>query len=266
MAIKLLVYAGITFVFFIGYMKHLESRSIFFPAKEIELSPKDINLSFENINIRTPDAIGIHGWFIPHDEAEYTVLFFHGNGGNIGHRLDKIMLLNRLKLNLFLIDYRGYGKSQGRSTEQGVYIDAQAAYDYLINTINVTPDQIILYGESLGAAVAIELALKVEIKALITEGAFSSVKDIAKKIYPLMSRFLITNKFDSINKIDKINVPKLFIHARDDNTVPFELGKRLYDKAHEPKNLVQLTGGHDEAFLDSRDKYVDFISSFINSF
>jgi fermentation-respiration switch protein FrsA (DUF1100 family) len=261
--LKPFLYIIVAILLFAGYVKYLEGRSIFFPNKNLEYSPGLINLGFEDIYLQTLDNFKIHGWFIPNKNAKYTLLFFHGNAGNIGHRLDKIKLLYDIGLNIFIIDYRGYGKSQGSPSEKGLYLDAKAARGYLVNNRNITPDNIILYGESLGAAVAVDLALQVKARALIIEEAFTNIADMAKRIYPFIPVFLISAKFDSLAKVRNINIPKLFIHSKDDEIVPLELGDKLYAAAKEPKRFAEISGSHNSAFLDSKKDYVSAIAAFI---
>lgn len=252
---------GLALVFV--YVKYIEKRSIFFPSADIELTPAYINLAFEDIYIDTQDGVKINGWFIPCDTAKYTLFFLHGNGGNISHRLEKISLLNKTGLNVFIVDYRGYGRSPGKPSEKGIYRDAQASYDYLINRRKINPENIIVYGESLGTAAAINLASKVKLKALIVEGAFSSGRDMAKRIFPLLPGFLFSDSFNSLKKIKKVTAPKLFLHSRNDEIVPFVLSKKLFDCASDPKQFGELLGGHNTAFLDSQDKYLSAIAVFV---
>ena len=244
-------------------LKYIESSSIFFPTKNIELTPANIRVVFEDISFKTADGFSLHGWFIPYENASCTLLFFHGNGGNISDRLDKILLLRKSKVNIFIIDYRGYGRSKGSPSERGLYLDSEAAYKYLIDQVNVSPQNIVVYGESLGAAIAVELALRRQVGALILEGAFTSGRDMGKIIYPFLPRLLIPNIFNTLGKIGDAKIPKLFIHSRDDEIIPFSLGKRLYDEAKVPKELVCINGGHNCAFLNSEEKYTSSIVEFI---
>lgn len=250
---------GIIFV----YIKYIENKGIYFPTNKIEFYPSSLGLPFEDIYIKTEDDIKINGWFIPYNNAKYTLLFFHGNAGNIGHRIQKLHMFWKLGVNLFIVDYRGYGQSEGRVSEKGFYLDAKAAYDYLVNSRGILPKQIILYGESLGIAVVVDLASLVEVKALILEGAFSRGKDIAKKIYPFLPTFLFSNQFDSLEKIKKVKAQKLFIHSRDDEVIPYELARKLYNAADEPKEFIELVGGHNDAFWVSEKKYISSINSFL---
>lgn len=250
-------------VVILGYVKYLEIRGIYYPVKEISLYPSSRNIPYEDIYFNTEDNLKINGWFIPQAEARYTLLFFHGNAGNIGNRLDKLSMLWKKGLNIFIIDYRGFGNSAGRVYENGLYRDAKAAYDYLVNSRRIPPDKIIIYGESLGTAVAIDLATKIKSRALILEGAFSRGKDMAATIYPFLPNFIFSNSFDSLAKIKNITAPKLFIHSRSDEVVPFALFEKLYRAALEPKEFAEISGDHNNGFLASADKYLSAIDLFI---
>ena len=188
----------------------------------------------------------------------------HGNAGNISTRLNTIQLLKEVGLNIFIIDYQGYGQSQGKPSEEAIYIDAKAAYDYLLNKQNTKPEQIILYGESLGTAAAVNLASEVEIKAMILEGGFSRGRDMVKRLCPFLPAFLFPNNFDSLSKIKKVRAPILFIHSPDDEMVPINLGKKLYNAALGLKDFVEITGSHNTAVLDSSKKFIDSITAFID--
>jgi len=247
------------------YTRYLEKHALYFPFKLIEAAPSDVGLEYQDVSFKTEDDINLHGWFIPNDTAEMTLIFSHGNGGNISHRLDKILFFHRLGMNIFIFDYRGYGKSQGSPSEEGLYQDIQAAYEY-IKSDEIRQGQkrfIIIYGESLGGAVALDLASKQPIDGLILESTFTNVKDMARVIYPVLPVFLIKSKFDSISKIAKINVPKLCMHSRDDDIIPFSLGKRLFDAASQPKEFMELQGQHNDAFFVSEDKVKTAIEKFL---
>lgn len=261
--IRLLFITLAGFGLIVGYIKYLENRGLFYPMKAVEFYPSGFGITFEDVYIKTKDGLNINGWFIPHHNAKYTLLFCHGNAGNIGHRLDKLQMFSDIGVNILIIDYRGYGKSKGRPSEKGFYLDIEAAYNYLVVDRKIPPQRIILYGESLGAAVAIDLAVKAKVGAIIAEGAFSDEKDMARNIYPFMPAFILSYKFDSLGKIRKVGVPKLFIHSIDDDIVPFELGYKLYNAAYGPKEFVKIRGGHNNAFLNSKEKYISSISSFI---
>jgi len=261
--VRIIVYAILFSLLLFIYLKYLEKRGIYFPAKEINLYPSSVNLAFKDVYLTTPDKLSINAWYIPSRKAKFTLLFCHGNAGNIMDRLNKIQLLHRIGLNLFIFDYRGFGRSEGSPAERGLYLDAQAAYDYLVNTLGVRPQEIIFYGESLGSAVAIDLARQKQVGGLIIEGGFSSGKDMAAKIYPFLPGFFFSNIFDSLGKIKDIHAPVLFIHGREDEVVPLKLAYKLYQQANAPKEFVELPGNHNSFFLDSEQRVASSISAFM---
>lgn len=260
---KLLIYIVIFSAFIFGYIKYLERRGIYYPIKEISFTPQDINLPFEDAYFTTEDNLRLNAWLIPKADSKYTIMLFHGNAGNIGDRIDKIKLLYDAGASIFIVDYRGYGKSRGSPSEEGFYKDAIAAYNYLVNERKIDSRRIVLYGESIGNAVAIHLAAQVKTKALIVEGGFSRGRDMAKTIYPFLPNFLFADSFDCIAKIKSNNTPKLFLHSRQDEIVPFELAKKLFDAAPQPKEFVELIGGHNTAFLDSGQLYPSSVKAFL---
>lgn len=248
-----------------GYIKYIEKNSVFFPIKEIEKYPSDWGLEFDNVYFYTSDNVKINGWFIGKPDAESTFLYLHGNGGNISHRIEKASIFHELGVNIFMIDYRGYGQSRGSPSESGVYKDAVAAYKYLTNQKNIKSEDIIIFGESLGSAVAIDLASRKPVAAIVLEGAFSSVKDISKSLYPVLPSFMFSNMFDSLSKIDNVEFPKLFIHSKNDEIIPYKLARKLYRKASPPKEFLDITGGHNTAFIDSKPKFRNGIKMFVES-
>jgi len=253
----------IAVIFAVSYLRYFEHKALYFPTSEIEYLPTVIGLSYEDVYIDTDDGIKLHTWFIPATDSKYTLLFCHGNGGNISHRIEKLDILNKLGLDIFIFDYRGYGKSSGRPSEKGFYKDVEAMYNYLVSKRRIEPKDIILYGESLGGAVAIELATKRKPKALITEASFSSTKDVAKELYPLFPTFIIWSKFDSLSKIKNITIPKLIIHSQNDDIIPFSHSLKLLEASPEPKRHLVLTGSHNDFFIDSRDLYASGIRDFL---
>lgn len=253
---------AITLGFLFVYLRYIESRSLFYPQKEIDYSPKDIGLDFEDVYFQSQDGLKLNGWFIPANNARYTVIFTHGNAGNISHRVEKLKFFNRLGCNVFIFDYRGYGRSQGSPCEKGLYIDTKSAYDYLLSR-TIIPGQLIGYGESLGGAFIIALALRNKMRALIVDSAFTSAADMVKHLYRILPPWIFSSRLDSLSKIKSINVPKLIIHSRNDEIVPYKLGQKLYNAAGQPKEFLQIHGGHNSCFFESenilREKIADFI-------
>jgi hypothetical protein len=251
------------FLWLFAYAKYLEKKTVFFPEKEILINPQEAGLSYEDVFIETSDNIKLNGWYIPYEGAAKTLLFFHGNAGNISYRLDKAMVIRSTKVNVFAIDYRGFGQSQGRATEKGLYLDAQAAYNYLRIQRKIKEEDIIIYGSSLGGAVAVDLASKEKVSALILEGVFSTAKDFAARRYPYLPSFAFSYKFDSVSKIKKINVPKLFLHSLDDEVLDIKMAIKLFNAAPEPKKFVKLKGQHATTYNESKKEYLEALSSFI---
>ena len=227
------------------------------------MTPENIGLDYENVSVTTDDGIKITGWFIPSESPRATLLFAHGNGGNISHRLEKIRMFNELHVNTFIFDYRGYGPSDGSPSENGFYLDAQAAYNYLLSDKKIPSQQIVGYGESLGGAVIIDLAVRNSLGGLIIESSFTSVRDMGKKIFPFIPAFLYKTKFDALSKIVSVKCPVLAFHSPEDEIVPYELGKQLFEAAPEPKYFIDLRGGHNNAFLVSEELFMAEIDSFL---
>jgi len=247
------------------FLRYIELSSIFYPMQKIEITPGSIGLEYENAYFKTEDGVMLNGWLVRRPGARSTVIFFHGNAGNISHRLEKIALFYQLGLNGFIVDYRGYGKSQGRPSEQGLYKDARAAYDYLLARTDLGGNKI-AYGESIGSAVAIDLCLNRRLDGLIIDSAFTSAKDMARVVYPFLPSFLLVSKFDSLQKVKEIKIPKLFIHSVNDEMVPFWQGEKLFNAATSPKEFLKITGGHNSGFFDSegliRERLRDFLKQY----
>ena len=261
-----LLLSGVFFlILFLAWARHIERSSIFFPSKEIADGPIPAGMPREDIYFRTSDNKLLNAWFITNDAPGDIVLFMHGNAGNISHREDKLRLLYDAGLSVFIFDYRGYGKSEGSPSEAGLYRDASDAFKYLTEERGYSRDDIVLYGESLGGAVAVELAAGEIPKALITEGAFTSVKDMARVHYPFIPGFILSAKFDALSKMKDVRCPKLIIHSTDDEIVPFIMAEKLYGEACEPKRLLKLRGGHNDAFIESEQTYSSAIKSFLTA-
>ena len=246
------------------YLRYLERRTMFYPMKEIEYLPYQLGLKYEDVFFRTSDGIEINGWFVASADARYTVIFCHGNAGNISHRLQKIKFFHDLGCNTFIIDYRGYGRSKGKPSENGLYSDIQAAYDYLLSR-NITPDEIIGYGESIGGAVIIDLVSKKKLKALIADSTMTSAKDMAKSVFPFLPSRIFASRLDSINKIKSVAIPKLMIHSINDDIIPFRLGKRLFEEAPGPKEFLEVHGSHNSSFFESEGIIREKVASFLKS-
>ena len=226
------------------------------PVREISCTPDELGLDFEEVAFKSDDGLKLGGWFIPADDSELTVLFCHGNGGNMMHRLDSINIFYNLGLNCFIFDYRGYGSSQGKPSEEGTYLDVKAAYKWLTEEKKTSPDNIIIFGRSLGASIAAQLASNAQARALIIESAFTSYVDIGRKFYPYMPvRWFARFSYKTIDYVKSVHCPVMIIHSRNDEVIPFEFGLELYEAANEPKEFVEISGGHNDGFLISSQIY-----------
>ena len=235
------------------------------PSRELVANPEQIDLRYENVELHTEDGVRLHGWYIPAGRARGTVLFFHGNAGNISHRLDSIRIFHELELSVFIFDYRGYGRSDGRPSEGGTRRDALAAWEFLTDQRGIDPRQIVLFGRSLGAAVAAQLATETAPAALIIESAFTSVPDMAAELYWwLPVRWLTRFNYATREYVGRVDCPVLVVHSPEDEVIPFRHGEAIFAAAHEPKELLRLRGGHNDGFLVSGDDYVRGLDAFVS--
>lgn len=230
----------------------LDKHFIFFPDPHLVATPEAVGLQYEDVYFTTEDGIRLHGWFVPAPGAKWTLLWMHGNAGNISHRLDNLLQMHqRLRLQIFLFDYRQYGQSQGTVSEPGTYLDAQAALQTLRQRPDVEPQSIILFGRSLGGAVAVEVARQTPCRALILESPFTSVADMAARVISFVPiGRLLRTRYDSLGKIPQVTAPLFVLHGDRDEVVPFEQGRRLYDAANEPKTFYTIVGAsHNDTYL-----------------
>jgi len=234
--------------------------------RDVPYTPEDLDINFEIVTLKTSDGLKLDSWFIPAKNAEITVLFCHGNGGNMTHRLDSISIFHNLGLNCFIFDYRGYGNSEGKPSEQGTYSDADSAYKYLTQTKNISPKNIIFFGRSLGGSIAAKLASEVEAKGLVIESTFTSFIDIGQKFYPYMPvKWFARFGYRTIDYIRNVPCPVMIIHSRADETIPFEFGQQLYEAANGPKKFIEIYGSHNDGFLLSGDLYKNAWKKWIES-
>jgi fermentation-respiration switch protein FrsA (DUF1100 family) len=251
-------------ILFTVFYPRIENYFIFFPDASFERRPEDMPLDYRDVYFHTEDGERLHGWFFPLNKGNPVILFCHGNAGNISHRLDNIGHLLKRGLQVFIFDYRGYGKSSGRPSEKGVYLDGLAAYDHLIGGELLLPEDIILFGRSLGAAVAIEVALERGVRSLIIESAFTSIRDMSRALV-LFRPFaaMLPAHYHNLAKIEKVRVPKLIIHGEKDEIVPFWMGQALFEAAKAPKFFIPIPGaGHNDTYLSGGNGYFQTISDF----
>lgn len=258
----LIFYAGMLLLVYF-----LQDRLLYFPLKDIDVTPAALQLAFEEVRLTTDDGQTLAAWWIPAEKERAVLLFCHGNGGNISYRLDSIDIFSRLGLSVLIFDYRGYGGSTGQPSEKGTYRDAESAWRYLVDVQKKKPEKIICFGESLGGAVAAEIAMRHESGGLIIMSSFTSIPELAGRLYPFLPIKLLSKfRYATIEKIANIAAPKLIIHSPDDEIIPFEQGRSLYEKAAHPKQFLQIKGGHNEGFLVSGNLYVQGLKDFLDRY
>jgi len=268
-ALRILLTAYIGFALVLYFF---QSHLVFYPetGREIIATPSQAGLPYEDVRLTTGDGLGLHGWFIPAPQSRGTVLFLHGNAGNISHRIDSLQMFHRLGYSTFIFDYRGYGNSSGTPSEQGTYRDAEAAWRYLTEQQNIPSCRIVLFGESLGGAVASWLAARQKPAALVIASGFTSVPDLAQHFYPYLPvRWLAHLRYDTRKNLRAVAVPVLIAHSPEDEIIPFEHGQALYAAANSPKRFLELGGGHNDGFIFMRESWVrelkDFLGGHVNA-
>ncbi len=252
--LALAVYLTLAILLFV-----FQHKLLYIPWRHVESTPADIRLDYEDVRIATPDGEHLAAWYIPAQNAEGTVLFCHGNAGNIGHRLDTLAIFYESRLNCLIFDYRGYGQSTGTPTEEGTVIDALAAYRWLIEEKQISSESILWFGRSLGGAVAAQAAARLTETppaALVIESAFTSFVDVGSHFYPwLPVRWFARYTYNTEQAIQAVTCPVVVIHSPDDEMIPFDMGRRLFEAANDPKRFFELKGTHNEGFFDNLALY-----------
>ena len=236
-----------------------------FPNGIWDPAPYGVNAT--DVWFESEDGVQLHGWWIPMKRARGTVLYCHGNAGNITNRIGVYRYLHRMKLNVFAFDYRGYGRSEGVPSEKGVCADARAAWDHLSQELEESPERIVLFGHSLGGAIAIDCATKRACAGLVAQSTFTNIKEMAKVRYPGVPLHLIaTNRFRSLDKVRHLEIPKLFIHGTADETIPHVIGERLFENAAEPKEWYSVPhAGHNDVYRFGGFRYLWRVSRFMKA-
>ena len=243
----------------------------FHPGKNIAATPADVDLPYEEARILTDDGESLGAWFIPGPEGRQpgsglTLLFFHGNAGNISHRLDSVAVFHQLGLNVLIADYRGYGQSTGRPSVAGTLLDADAAWEWLRLYKGLTPDRLVIFGRSLGGGPASYLAARITPRGLILESTFTCLHDVAKGMFPeFLVSLLLRQDYDVRGRLSGLRLPLLVAHSPDDEVVPYALGRELYESYAGPKNFLLLRGSHNTGYWTDRENYVRGLASFVES-
>lgn len=246
------------------YFGLFQTRLIYFPSRDMTAGPADIGLDYEDVFFKSADGLILHGWFVPAQKVRGTLLFCHGNAGNISGRLESLAIFNELGLNVFLFDYRNYGRSEGRVSEKGTYLDAAAAWKYLLNDRKIPAEDIIVFGRSLGAAIACHTARGNTPGTLIMESAFTSIKDIGAELYPYLPvKLLARFEYNTKEYIRGVKCPILIIHSRDDEMMPFRHSRQLFEIAEEYGEFLEISGSHNDGFIVSGRHYTEGVDSFL---
>lgn len=248
------------------WMYFQQSAMTFYPYRKLYQTPDDWGLVYEDVFLTTPDGTRLHGWYLPREGSQRVLLFMHGNGGNISHRGDSLAIFHRLGFNVFIFDYRGYGRSAGVPGERGLYEDAATAWQYLVEQRGFASEAIVLFGRSLGATVAAKLAAEVGPAGLILESSFSSARGFAQAVLPLLSRIVVMRyRFDTAAYVRRVTCPVLVAHSPDDDIIPFQLGQAVYAAANQPKTFLTMQGDHNSGFLQSQPGYEQGLREFVSS-
>lgn len=245
-----------------------QSHMVYFPhiGRGMAVTPQAHGLSYEAVTITTTDGEKLSAWWVPAESVRGTVLIFHGNAGNISHRLDYLLMFHRLRYASLIIDYRGYGTSTGSPSEAGTYRDAEAAWRWLTEQRKIAPHEIVLFGESLGGAVAAWLAARVTPRALVIASTLTSVPDLGAQAYPFLPvRWMSRYSYDSVAALKAVKAPVLVAHSRDDEIIPFSHGRRLFEVAAEPKGFLEMRGGHNDGFIFMRREWVAELAAFLDA-
>lgn len=233
-------------------------------GREYEATPAQAGLPYEAITLTTADGVSLDAWYLPAEHARGVLLYAHGNGGNISHRIDAIRLFRDMGLSVLIFDYRGYGKSTGKPSEEGTYRDAEAAWQYLVQQRGNAPRRIVMFGESLGGAVAAHLAAQHPPGALILASAFTSVPDMAAGLYPYLPvRWLSRYRYDTRRYLQEVRAPVLLLHSPEDEIIPYRHGRALYEAAREPRQFLELRGGHNDLFFANEEVFASEVGRFV---
>ena len=262
-----LAYGAIALLVFL-----FQERLVYYPqmGRDQRLDPRDYGLRHTALTLTTPDGEQLDAWFVPSPGSDAVALIFHGNAGNMTQRMDTIAMFHRLGYGVLIFDYRGYGRSTGRPSEEGLYRDAMAAWEYLTRERGVAPGRIVLFGESLGGAVAARLAAQMDEAArpgaLVLASSFTSARELAADIYPwLPTRGLVRLRYDTRAALANINCPVFVAHSPDDDIIPFRHGQLLYEAAGEPRAFLQMAGGHNEGFIFMLPAWVGALGAFLET-
>ncbi|HEY1171494.1 MAG TPA: alpha/beta hydrolase [Verrucomicrobiae bacterium] len=264
-----LIVAGIVCLILFMSLREFEQANVYHPSTELEVRLPDVGIPGEEVWLTTSDKLRLNAWYFPAPKnstrSRYAVLFAHGNGGNISHRVDIYRVWHGLGVNFLSFDYRGYGLSEGKPSEKGTYQDAKAGYDWLLSK-GFQPENIIIFGESLGGGIASWLAAEHKVGALVLQSTYTSVPDLGTEIFPYLPvRLLATIHYNTLERLPKIKVPLLILHSRSDSLIRFHHAEKNYKAANEPKLLHEVLGDHNETLFAGAEQYKDGVEKFLQT-
>ena len=256
--------AAVGYVLAAAYLYFFQEKFVYKPSARIGVTPASVGMRYEEVALVTSDGVRLTGWYLPLADARGTVLFCHGNAGNISHLLAVAEDAHRLGLGILLFDYRGYGQSEGTLSEEGTYRDVEAAWNYLVQEAGLAPDQIAIIGRSLGGPIAARLARDKTPAALFLEATFTSIPELGQDLYPIFPVGLLARyEYPTLEYLKQVECPVLVTHSRDDWLIAFAHGQRLYEAAGQPKAFIELQGGHGSAFSADAAAYEAGVEAFL---
>ncbi|MEW5993437.1 MAG: alpha/beta hydrolase [Candidatus Zixiibacteriota bacterium] len=261
-----IILAASLLVLLAAWLYFYQPKLVFYPLREFAVTPEQVGLNYEDVRIPVGSGERLHGWYFANaadTPGKPVVLFCHGNAGNISHRLETVDVLLGLGADILLFDYRGYGRSDGAPSESKAYTDAAACYRWLTEERGVHPNQIVLFGRSLGGAVAADLAQKADCRSLILESTFTNAADMAKRLFPYIPTALLRFRFDTMRKLPGLDCPILICHSPEDEIIPYDMGCRLFETARNPKRFVSLRGGHNDREYFTDSAYIEALREFL---
>lgn len=259
------LFLGLVVIYLV--LRWFEHRQVYQPDRQLETSGSELGRPFEDVHFQTSDGVGLNGWFFPADtdsaRNHLVYLLCHGNAGNISHRLEHCAALLETGAGVFIFDYRGYGRSQGRPGEEGTYLDAQAAHQWLRQK-GFAATNIIAFGESLGGGVASELAVRESLCGLVLQSTYTSITDVGAELFPwLPVRWLGRIKYDTHVKLPRVRVPVLVMHSRADGLIGFPHAEKNFAVANEPKMFWEISGEHNQFLEGDRARYLEGLNKFL---
>ena len=241
-----------------------KNRYLFHPYRQMVTVPAAIGLAFDDAYFTADDGVKLNGWWVPASSSRGTVLFCHGNAGNISFLIDTINIFHQMRFNVFVFDYRGYGRSGGKPSEEGTYKDAAAAWTYLVRTRNIAPRTIAVIGRSLGGPIAAWLCQTRTPGALVLESTFTRAADVALFHYRMApADLLFGDTYNAAGYLARVRCPVLVVHSPEDEIIPYNLGIKLFQAVQGPREFLQIHGSHNSGFLDSLNLYVPVLERFL---